>query len=470
MNLSDIFSIRNSASERHVLAYLMLTGADGYNIVTTILDKDDFQNDFHSAFYEKLETLVVLGNPILPAKIKMEFRQAGVFDVDFDELFDDMLDQRVEREEAIVHAQEVRNLSVKRQLLLAADKLSEDAYSASSEAELNLATDDLRRSIEVSERSRGEAFSFEDVASVVRDSGISLSASDDRTDENRIYCGLKDVDHFFNGFIPGDLLAISSRTSVGKTALATTMAFEIARHAAQRVERNSVSSPEEEMRVHYFISEMTIDRLISRILAISTGLKSSDILEGKLTEAEHSKLLSSASTLQSLPLNIYNLSSFDDVSLLAKLKQLGRFPGRKVVFLDRLEDMLFAEHDFFGQRNYDDFTRDLKYVCSQFGILLVATAQSGRSDGDESEIPELSDIVGEGSIEQRADIVWMLHREEFFHTRVIPPEGTNEFLSWRKQAELIYQQADLFVFKNRRGRRGRIDLKFLEDIPCFTDK
>lgn len=295
-----------------------------------------------------------------------------------------------------------------------------------------------------------------------RESGISGITS-----------GYRDLDKRLGGLHPSDLLILAARPSMGKTALATNIAFK----AAQTYLR---THGKEGGRVAFFSLEMSAEQLALRILSEQAEIPSEDIRRGQLRERDFAKFLSLSQELQRLPLYIDETPGISVMGMRTRARRLHRTKGLDLIVIDYLQLMAGSA----SKRNesnrvleVSEITRGLKMLAKELKVPIIALSQLSRKVEDrDDKKPQLADLRESGSIEQDADVVMFIYREEYY-LRNEPGRHSNEsderfnerYTAWQQRLEKVYNIADVIIAKQRHGPVGTVQLFFDGKFTRFAD-
>jgi replicative DNA helicase len=288
-----------------------------------------------------------------------------------------------------------------------------------------------------------------------------------------ISSGLHELDYKLGGFRNSDLVILAGRPSMGKTALATNIAFNIARKYKKGKRPDGTDGAVQGGVVGFFSLEMSSEQLANRILAAESRIKSHELLSGKLEEDEFRRFLEVASELETIPLYIDDTPALPISSLAARARRLKRRFGLDVLVIDYLQLVRPAG----GGRGNDgrvqevsEITQGLKAIAKELDIPVIALSQLSRKVEDrEDKRPQLADLRESGSIEQDADVVMFVFREEYYHERAKPSDDSDKFPEWQQRAERLHGRAEVIIGKQRHGPIGSVDLHFEGKYTRFTD-
>ncbi len=280
--------------------------------------------------------------------------------------------------------------------------------------------------------------------------------------------GFLDMDHMLGGLHSSDLIIVAGRPSMGKTALATNMAFNAA-HAYLKGEKGGGG------RVAFFSLEMSAEQLALRLLGQETGISSDRIRRGSITQEDFPKFVDVSRQLSKLPLFIDDTPALSVAALRTRARRLQRQGGLELIVIDYLQLMTSGKANAENRvQEVSEITRGLKGLAKELNVPVIAISQLSRSvEQRDDKRPQLSDLRESGSIEQDADVVMFVYREEYYMSRQKPGEDSEKMTSWQKQMETVHNLAEVIVAKQRHGPIGTITLHFegmLTKFSNFTPK
>lgn len=273
-----------------------------------------------------------------------------------------------------------------------------------------------------------------------------------------ITTGFIDMDRMLGGMHPSDLVIVAGRPSMGKTALATNMAFNAAR--AYKKEDGDKS---EGGAVAFFSLEMSSEQLASRILSCESGIPSDCIRRGELKIDDFNRFSSIARELTTLPLFIDDTPGLTITALRNRARRLKRLHNIRLIVIDYLQ--LLSGGGGKRQENrvqeISEITRALKALAKELDLPVIALSQLSRAvEQREDKRPQLADLRESGTIEQDADVVMFIYRQEYYESRKQPESGTDEHLAWLERMERIHNKAEVIVAKQRHGPIGVVSLYY----------
>jgi replicative DNA helicase len=295
-----------------------------------------------------------------------------------------------------------------------------------------------------------------------------------------ITTGLDSVNAKTGGLHHSDLLILAGRPGMGKTALATNIAFNTARRLVRDIEDGIAPEKSAGAGVAFFSLEMSADQLATRILAEQSGISSENLRMGKISQQDFRNLARAAAELESLPLYIDDTPGLTIAALRTRARRLKRQKGIGFIVVDYLQ--LLQGTGKGGNDNrvqeISEISRGLKTLAKELNLPVLALSQLSRAvEQREDKRPQLSDLRESGSIEQDADIVLFVYREEYYVQAREPKnalEGDNAKIheahqEWAREMDRVYGMAELIIAKQRHGATGKVKLKFESKITRFSD-
>ncbi len=287
-----------------------------------------------------------------------------------------------------------------------------------------------------------------------------------------ITTGLEGLNAKIGGLHNSDLVILAGRPGMGKTSLATNIAFAASQRFNRDIEDGIDKTKSAGAPVAIFSLEMSADQLATRILAEESGITSENLRMGKISQNEFRELVRAAGELQGLPLYIDDTPGLTIAALRTRARRLKRQKGIGFVVVDYLQ--LLQGTGRSGAENrvqeISEISRGLKQLAKELQVPVLALSQLSRAvEQREDKRPQLSDLRESGSIEQDADMVWFVYRGDYYHSSKKPDDDHPDFPQWKEEMERIYGRADLIVAKQRHGSTGTVRLRFDSKITKFTD-
>ncbi len=277
-----------------------------------------------------------------------------------------------------------------------------------------------------------------------------------------ISTGLADLDKKLGGLHASDLLILAGRPSMGKTALATNLAFNIAKAYKRGRRTDGTEGAVDGGVVGFFSLEMSAEQLAARILSEASEVPSEQIRRGDMTETEFRRFVEAAKALEACPLYIDDTPALPISQLAARARRLKRTHGLDVIVVDYLQLVRPATARDSRVNEVSEITQGLKAIAKELDIPVIALSQLSRAvESREDKRPQLSDLRESGSIEQDADVVMFVFREEYYKEREKPGDHDLEGLAkWQTAMEQVHGKAEVIIGKQRHGPIGTVELSF----------
>ena len=284
--------------------------------------------------------------------------------------------------------------------------------------------------------------------------------------------GLESLNAKIGGLHKSDLIIVAGRPGMGKSALGTNIGFAAARRFLQDAENGIEPGKSAGAPVALFSLEMSADQLATRILAEQSGISSENLRMGRISQQEFRQLARAAAELQSLPLYIDDTPGLTIAALRTRARRLKRQKGIGLIVVDYLQLLQGS-----GKNNNDnrvqeisEISRGLKQLAKELDVPVIGLSQLSRAvEQREDKRPQLSDLRESGSIEQDADIVLFIYREDYYLASHQPTDDHPDFVEWKEKMERAYGRAEVIIAKQRHGATGKIHLKFDSRITKFSD-
>ena len=281
--------------------------------------------------------------------------------------------------------------------------------------------------------------------------------------------GLIDLDKKLGGLHRSDLLILAGRPSMGKTSLATNVAFNIARAYQKGITTSGEEGAIDGGIVGFFSLEMSAEQLASRILSEVAKIPSNQIRRGDFTESEFRRIVDAAKELEAAPLFIDDTPALPISQLAARARRLKRTHGLDALFVDYLQLVRGTGRSENRVNEISEITMGLKAIAKELDIPVVALSQLSRQvENREDKRPQLSDLRESGSIEQDADVVMFVFREEYYKEREKPGDHELDKMAiWQEEMERLHGKAEVVIGKQRHGPIGTVELSFEGQFTRF---
>ena len=280
--------------------------------------------------------------------------------------------------------------------------------------------------------------------------------------------GFADIDSLLGGLQPSDLIIVAGRPGMGKTSLATNMAFHAARYWVQ--DREAGNEVSKGAPILFFSLEMAAQQLSARILSEQSEIEMWKIRNGKFTEAEWEKFVLTMQDLSTLPLYIDDTGGVSIAQIAARARRLKREKNIGLVIIDHIQLVASARKTENRVQEITEISKSLKVLAKELDVPVIALSQLSRGvDARDDKRPVLSDLRESGSIEQDADVVMFVYREEYYLKSREPEPGSPEHGKWMEKMERVHRRAEVLVEKHRHGATNKIDLFFDDRFTRFSD-
>ena len=286
--------------------------------------------------------------------------------------------------------------------------------------------------------------------------------------------GLTALNEKIGGLHKSDLLILAGRPAMGKTSLATNIAFSCAQRYVQDIARGVDPEKTSGAPVAFFSLEMSSDQLATRVLAEQSQVNSEALRMGKISHEEFTRLARASADLSSLPLYIDDTPGLSIAAMRTRARRLKRQHKIGLIVVDYLQ--LLTGSRSGGSENrvqeISEITRGLKTLAKELQVPVLALSQLSRAvESRDDKRPQLADLRESGTIEQDADIVMFVYRDEYYHALKQPdPEDAEKHMKWREKAEKIFGLAEVIVAKQRHGATGTVPLTFIKQYTKFADR
>ncbi len=284
--------------------------------------------------------------------------------------------------------------------------------------------------------------------------------------------GLDSVNAKTGGLHHSDLLILAGRPGMGKTSLATNIAFNAAQRLIRDIEDGIAPEKSVGAAVAFFSLEMSSDQLATRILSEQSGISSENLRMGKISQQDFRNLARAAADLENLPLYIDDTPGLTIAALRTRARRLKRQRNIGFIVIDYLQLLTGSGKAGDGNRvqEISEISRGLKTLAKELNVPVLALSQLSRAvEQREDKRPQLSDLRESGSIEQDADIVLFVYREDYYLAAKQPSDDHSDFAKWQEDMARAYGLAELIVAKQRHGATGKVKLKFESRITRFSD-
>ena len=454
---SEINELPNNIEAEQSVIGSILVSNELFDEINMILTSKNFYDPMHQKIFSAIEKLIYSGMLANPITLKNYFEKEKD-EINVPDYLVKITKFSTSSRQTIEYSKLIYDLFVKRELI----KISENIIDT---AKLNDLDNDGQSIIENFEKSLfdlAEKGSFS--SSLVKfdeamKMTIEMASNAYKNDEGivGVPTGLTDLDDRLGGLHKSDLLIIAGRPSMGKTALATNIAF----NAAKKIQEDGRKST-----IAFFSLEMSSEQLSTRILAEQSRIKSNDIRRGRISEEQFDKFIETSKNISELPLYIDETPAISIAALSNRARRIKRLYGLDMVVVDYIQLMRAANFKDGRVQEISEITQGLKALAKELSVPVLALSQLSRAvEQRDDKKPQLSDLRESGSIEQDADVVMFVFREAYYLERKEPQPATVEHAEWQSKMNDVANRAEIIIGKQRHGPTGNV---FLEFEPMFT--
>ncbi|USG59998.1 replicative DNA helicase [Sneathiella marina] len=435
--------------------------------VTGFLLPDHFSEDVHRRIYEAASILIERGEIADPVTLKSYFdHDSALADIGGSQYLARLAASATTIINAENYGRLIYDLAMRRELILLGEDIVNTAYDSDLEETSQSQIEEAEKKLFSLAENGAHEGSLVPVKIAVGEALKSIEEAFHR-DGNLVgvTTGLKDMDGKLGGLHNSDLLILAGRPSMGKTSLATNIAYN-----AAKAHRNS--GGKEGAAVGFFSLEMAAEQLVGRILAEATEISSEKLRRGDLSDDEFAnKLVPQSALLSELPLYIDDTPALSIAALRTRARRLKRSHGLGLIVVDYLQLMKGSGRRSENRvQEISEVTQGLKAVAKELNIPVIALSQLSRQvENRDDKRPQLSDLRESGSIEQDSDVVMFVYRESYYEERKEPSEGTPEHAEWQEKMGRLHNMAEVIIGKQRHGPIGIIKLHFKPEFTRFGD-
>ena len=454
----------NLEAEQALLGSILVNN-DIIDEISSIVTPSVFYDPGHIKIYEVIQNLNNKGMIANPITLKNYFEKDNMLnEVGGTEYLVKLTRFSGSTKQAVDYAKIIHEMYLRRELVLISNKLSSDTINASTdEQNAESIIEDTEKSLfDLAERgSFSRSFLKFNQA---LDQTIQMATQAMQNDQGivGVPTGLTDLDEKLGGLHKSDLIIIAGRPSMGKTALATNIAYNAAQNILKRQEKSSVA---------FFSLEMSSEQLSTRILSEQAKIKSDDIRRGKVTEEEINRYIETSRNIYNLPLFIDETPAITIATLCNRARRIKRLFGLDLIVVDYIQLMRSNLNKNEGRvQEISEITQGLKALAKELSVPVLALSQLSRAvEQRDDKQPQLADLRESGSIEQDADVVMFVYRESYYLERKQPKLGSIEHAEWQSKMNDVNGLADIILGKQRHGPTGTIKVEFEGIYTKFKD-
>ena len=451
----------NIEAEQSVIGSILVTN-EIFDEINTIISSNNFYDPMHQKIFGAIENLIYKGMLANPITLKNHFEDEKD-ELNVPEYLVKITKFSTSTRQATEYSKIIYDMFVRRELI----KISEQTIDTAKLNDLNTNGQNI---IENSERllfDLAEKGSFN--SSLIKfdeamRQTIEMASAAYKNEEGivGVPTGLRDLDDRLGCLHKSDLIIIAGRPGMGKTALATNIAF----NAAQKLQDS-----ERKSCIAFFSLEMSSEQLSTRILAEQSRIKSNDIRRGRISDEQFDKFIETSKNIAELPLYVDETPAISIAAMSNRARRIKRIHGLDMIVVDYIQLMRGSFNSKDGRvQEVSEITQGLKAIAKELSIPVVALSQLSRQvEQRDSKKPQLSDLRESGSIEQDADVVMFVYREAYYLENKEPKPATVEHAEWQVKMDEISNVAELIIGKQRHGPTGTVFLEFEAMFTKFSD-
>ena len=442
----------------------ILTNNDIYDRVASVIGPKHFYDPVHARIFEIAAARIAKNNLASPVTLKAFMEDdEGLKELGGPAYLVRLAGAAISAFAVRDYAQMIYDLAVRRDLI----QLGRDI--AAKAAQVDVASEPREQIVEAEQKlyklaEQGQTESgFQSFLKAVTDAVNVANAAYQRDGGlSGVSTGLIDMDKKLGGLHPSDLLILAGRPSMGKTWLATNIAFNVAKAYRRGTLHDGTEGAVDGGVVGFYSLEMSAEQLAARILSEAAEIPSHQIRSGDMTETEFRRFVDAAKALEACPLYIDDTPALPISQLAARARRLKRTHGLDVLIIDYLQLVRGTGKGENRVNEISEITMGLKAIAKELNIPVIALSQLSRQvENREDKRPQLSDLRESGSIEQDADVVMFVFREEYYKEREKPGDHELDKMAiWQEEMERLHGRAEVVIGKQRHGPIGTVDLSF----------
>ena len=452
----------NIEAEQAVIGSILVSN-DIFDDVSIIIDNKKFYDPVHQKIFAAIENLISKGMLANPITLKNYFENDNsLAELEGHEYLVKLTKFSTTIRQAIEYSKIVYDMHIRRELIKISETMTENASNKILDLPGNKIIEDSERLLfDLAEKgSFNTSFiKFDQALNYT----IEMASNAFKNEEGivGVPTGLTDLDDRLGGMHNSDLLIIAGRPSMGKTALATNIAF----HAAKKLQEKGTKSS-----IAFFSLEMSSEQLSTRILAEQSRIKSNDIRRGRISEEQFDKFIETSKNISELPLYIDETPAISIAAMSNRARRIKRLHGLDLVVVDYIQLMSAANTRDGRVQEISEITKGLKALAKELSVPVLALSQLSRAvEHRDIKKPQLSDLRESGSIEQDADVVMFVYREAYYLEKLEPRPATVEHADWQAKMNEVSNLAEIIIGKQRHGPTGNINVEFEAMFTKFRD-
>lgn len=447
----------------------ILTNNDIFDRVASVINSSHFYDPVHARIYEVAAARIAKNNLASPVTLKAFLEDdEGLKELGGPAYLARLAGAAISAYAAKDYAQMIYDMAIRRELIglgqTIADRATKMDVTEEPREQIVQAEQALYKLSEQGQTDSGFVSFLKAVTEAVQTANAAYQRDGGLAG---VSTGLMDLDSKLGGLHPSDLLILAGRPSMGKTSLATNIAFNVAKAYKKGVRPDGTEGAVEGGIVGFYSLEMSSEQLAARILSEASEVPSQQIRRGDMTEQEFRRFVDAAKALEACPLYIDDTPALPIAQLAARARRLKRSHGLDVLIIDYLQLCRGTSEN--RVQEIGEISMGMKAIAKELNIPVIALSQLSRGvESRDDKRPQLSDLRESGSIEQDADVVMFVFREEYYKEREKPGEHDLERMAaWQEEMERLHARAEVIIGKQRHGPIGTVDLSFEAQFTRF---
>lgn len=460
----------NIEAEQALLGAILVNNEAFYR-VSDFLQGEHFYEPVHREIYEIASKIIRAGKAATPITVKTYLPDQLTADMTMQQYLGRLGTEATTVINAADYGQTIYDLAIRRALIQIGEEMTSVAYEADVDMTAPKQIEEAEKSLfDLAEKGQYQG-GFQPFNEALTDA-IRMAGEAYQRDGrlSGIATGLIDLDRQMGGLQKSDLIIIAGRPGMAKTSLATTIGFHVARSWKGEVTPDGHRKTVDGGQVGFFSLEMSAEQLATRILSAQAEISSADIRRGNIHESQFSRLVDVSNMLSTVPLYIDDTGGLSISQLAARARRLKRQKGLDLIIIDYIQLLSGSSKRANENRVQEitEITTTLKALAKELDVPIIALSQLSRQvESRDDKRPQLSDLRESGSIEQDADVVTFIYREEYYLKNKEPREGTPEHLTWMGDMEKVHGRAEVIIGKQRHGPTGTVQLSFEGQFTRF---
>ena len=451
----------NVEAEQSVIGSILVTN-EIFDEISTIISNINFYDPMHQKIFNAIESMIYKGMLANPITLKSYFENEKD-ELNIPEYLVKITKFSTSVRQSIEYSKIIYDMFVRRELI----KISENIIDSAKENDLesngqNIIENSEKLLYDLAEKGTfsSSLIKFDDAMKQTIE--MASAAYKNEGGIVGVPTGLRDLDDKLGGLHQSDLVIIAGRPSMGKTSLATNIAFNAAKNILDNGSKSSVA---------FFSLEMSSEQLSTRIISEQARIGSNDIRRGRISDEQFDQFLETSKNISELPLFIDETPALSIAAMSNRARRIKRLHGLDLIVVDYIQLMKGSLNNKDGRvQEISQITQGLKAIAKELGVPVLALSQLSRQvEQRDDHKPQLSDLRESGSIEQDADVVMFVYREGYYLQRKEPREATVEHAEWQAKMNEVAHLAEIIIGKQRHGPIGKVTLEFEERFTKFKD-